>query len=172
MGCADTRARHVSVTETQPRHRVALSPSPDLFMWTDPPAVGGCVFTVPFTDRALVLGGVCSRVPATGLRLSPRGSLPVGTVLSGPAQYLRRRRRTLPAFCGDLSPLHACSANAHPQPPDMKTFLHPHAQRRPLHPTHPSPSMPVRRQEDQLVSHPQLPSSAQLAVRRSSGEDG
>ena len=38
--------------------------------------------------------------------------------------HLQRRGAPCP-FLWDLSPLHICSVNAHPQPPDMKTFLHP-----------------------------------------------
>lgn len=108
MGCANTRACCVSVTETSHGHQCLCLPHHQIPFWRwtgSPPAVGGVCSRSPLLDRALVVGGVCSRVPVTGLRPSPRGSLPWAQS-PGPVCASPETRRTLPVSVGSQPTSH------------------------------------------------------------------
>lgn len=107
-----------------------------------------CVHGSPSLDSDPVGWGVCLWAQSPG---------PV---------HLRRRGAPCP-FLGNLSPLHICSVNAYPQPPNMRTSLHP-----------PWPSsahfipptlLPVLSSKagGQFSVSSSVPSGTQLAVRRS-----
>lgn len=110
------------------------------------PSMGTSVSVSPVTglpsggglDSPPAVGGVCSWVPVTGLRSSPLGSLPVGTVPRTCASP--ETRCTLP-ISGESQPtshlLRQCLPTA-PQHEDLSAP--PMAQLCPLHPTHSSPS--------------------------------
>lgn len=102
------------------------------------PSMGTGVSVSPVTGLPPAVGGVCSWVPVTGLRSSPLGSLPVGTVARTCASP--ETRCTLP-ISGESQPtshlLRQCLPTA-PQHEDLSAP--PMAQLCPLHPTHSSPS--------------------------------
>lgn len=134
---------------------VSCLPHPGPFWrWTGSSGGGRCVPRSSLLDRALVLGGVCSRVPSLDSDSVHEG-VSVGTV-PGLCVHLRRPRRTLPVSMGSQPTSHLLR-QCPPTAPDMKTFLHPHAQPRPLHPTHSSPSTVFEGRRISLVSHPQHP---------------
>lgn len=126
MGCANTRARHVSVTETSHGHRCLCLPHHQIPFWRwarDPSGGGVCVhgplyWTAPLCWEVCVHGS-----PSLDSDSVHEGSLPWA---QSPGLCVHLRETKHPArFLWDLSPLHIYSVNAHPQPPDMKTFLHP-----------------------------------------------